>query len=436
VTRRIVLACFAALVVGVLLVPATPVVARPPTLELASVGLDGTEGNGSSFGSSISADGRYVAFASSAAALVPGDTNGAEDVFVHDRETGQTTRMSLSSLGLQGDRDSYDPAISADGRYVAFASFATTLVPGDANRELDVFVHDRDTGTTTLASVASDGTQGDGPSLAPSLSSDGQRVAFESDADNLVTGDGNGTEDVFVRDLRRGKTTRVSVGWHDVEGQRPSFGAVITADGRTVGFESFAALVPDDANRVLDVFVRDLASGETSRVSVDSNGEQADAGSFSPALSADGRYVAFTSYAARLVPGDSNGLLDVFVHDRKTGKTERVSVASDGRQADGLSFTPALSADGRFVAFPSEADDLVPGDTNGMRDVFVRDVVARRTTRLGTPPGGGQGNGPSLAPAISASGTVVAFGSFASNLVAGDPNALQDVSVAEAAESK
>jgi Tol biopolymer transport system component len=436
VARRVVLACFAALVVGALLFPAVPVVARPPALELASVGVDGAEGNGSSFGSSISADGRYVAFASSAATLVPGDTNGAEDVFVHDRSTGHTTRVSLSSLGVQGDRDSYDPAISADGRYVAFASFATTLVPGDANRELDVFLHDRDSGATTLVSVASDGAQGDGPSLAPSISGDGRRVAFESDAANLVAGDANRTEDVFVRDIPSGKTTRVSLGWQDAEGQRPSFGGVISADGKVVGFESFAPLVPDDTNRMLDVFVRDLAAKKTTRSSVASGGEEGDAGSFSPALSADGRYVAFASSATGLVPGDRNGLLDVFLHDRETGTTDRVSVASDGGEADGFSFTPALSADGRYIAFPSEATDLVPGDTNGIRDVFVRDVVAGRTSRLGTPSGGGEGNGPSLAPAISASGGVVAFGSFASNLVAGDSNALQDVFVAVPEEVK
>jgi Tol biopolymer transport system component len=424
VARRVVLSCLAALVAGALLFPAVPVVARPPALELASVGVNGAEGDGSSFGSSISADGRYVAFASSAATLVPGDTNGAEDVFVHDRSTGQTTRVSVSSLGLQGDRDSYDPAISADGRYVAFASFATTLVPGDANGELDVFLHDRESGATTLVSVASDGAQGNGPSLAPSISGDGRRVAFESSADNLVAGDTNRTEDVFVRDIPTGKTTRVSVGWQDREGQRPSFGAAISADGKVVGFESFAPLVPDDTNRMLDVYVRDLAAKKTTRSSVASGGEEGDAGSFSPALSADGRYVAFASSATDLVPGDRNGLLDVFLHDRQTGKTERVSVASDGREADGFSFTPALSADGRFVAFPSEATDLVPGDTNGVRDIFVRDVVAGRTTRLC------QGNGPSLAPAISASGAVVAFGSFASNLVPGDSNALQDVFVA------
>jgi Tol biopolymer transport system component len=435
VTRPIALASTAVVVAGALLLP-HPVVARPPILELASVGVDGTHGNGSSFGSSISADGRYVSFASSAATLVPGDTNDAEDVFVHDRQTGRTARVSLSSQGIQGDRDSYDPSISADGRYVAFASFATTLVPNDLNDELDVFVHDLKSGTTILVSVASDGTQGDGPSLAPSVSANGGRVAFESEAANLVGDDANATDDVFVRDVASGKTTRVSVGWRDGEGQRPSFGPVISADGRLVAFESFAPLVQDDTNRVLDVFVRDLAARTTTRTSVTSDGAEADAGSFSPALSADGRYVAFTSYAAGLVPADGNGLLDVFVHDRATGRTVRASVAADGREADGLSFTPSLSADGRFVAFPSEADDLVDGDTNGIRDVFVHDLDTGRTTRLSTPAAGGQGNGPSLAPAISGSGAVVAFGSFASNLVPGDSNALQDVFVAGTGEGK
>ncbi len=421
--------CSALLVLGALLVVwPTPVRARATGLSLVSVALDGSEGDGASFGPSISADGRLVAFASSADTLVSGDTNGAEDVFVSDRVSGRITRVSVSSGGVQGDRDSYDPSISADGRHVAFASFATTLVSGDSNGQLDVFVHDIARGTTTRASVASGGTQGDGPSLAPSMSGDGRLVAFESIAGTLVSDDRNGTEDVFVHDFGTGETTRLSVGPEGAEAENPSFGAAFSADGSTVAFESFSStLVPGDTNHALDVFVRDLAGGRTSRVSVSTGGVQADDRSYSPSLSADGRSVAFASFAGTLVPAGGPGRLHVFLHDRDTGTTELVSMASEGTPADGLSFTPSVSGDGRLVAFPSEAANLVPGDTNGVRDIFVRDVAARTTVRVSTASDGTQGNGPSLGPALSGSGQLVAFGSLAANLVADDGNALPDV---------
>jgi Tol biopolymer transport system component len=425
----------ALLMLGALVFPATPVGAGAAArVSLVSVAPDGDEGDGSSFGPSISADGRYVAFASSADTLVAGDTNGAEDVFVSDRVGGRVSRVSVSSDGLQGDRDSYDPAISADGRYVAFASFATTLIQDDTNNELDVFVHEVSTGLTTPVSVASSGTQGDAPSLAPAISGDGRLVAFESDAGTLVPDDRNGTEDVFVHDVGTGHTTRVSVGPGGAEAENPSFGAALSADGSTVGFESFSArLVPDDTNHALDVFVRDLAAGRTSRVSVAPDGMQSDDRSYSPSLSADGRWVAFASFASTLAPGGGGGILHVFVHDRDTGTTELVSVDSDGTPANALSFTPSVSADGRFVAFPSEAANLVPGDTNQARDIFVRDVVAGTTVRVSTTSDGTEGDGPSLGPALSGSGQLVAFGSSATNLVSGDGNALPDVFLSEGA---
>jgi Tol biopolymer transport system component len=431
VAHRSGLAYSALLVLGALVVSPPPVNAGATRLSLVSVALDGSEGDGASFGPSISADGRFVAFASSADTLVAGDTNGVEDVFVSDRVGRQISRVSVSSAGVQGDRDSYDPSISADGRYVAFASFATTLVSGDSNEELDVFVHDIATGTTSRVSVASGGLQGDGPSLAPSISGDGRLVAFESDATTLVPDDRNGTEDVFVHELGPGATTRVSVGPGGAEAENPSFGAAVSADGSTVAFESFSStLVDGDTNHALDVFVRDLAAGRTSRVSVTSEGVQADDRSYSPSLSADGRSVAFASFASTLAPGSGRDRLQVFLHDRDTGTTELVSMTPEGAPADGLSFTPSVSGDGRLVAFPSEAANLVPGDTNGVRDIFVRDVAARTTSRV-TASDGTEGNGPSLGPALSGSGQLVAFGSLATNLVADDGNALPDVFLSE-----
>jgi Tol biopolymer transport system component len=344
-------------------------------VQRVSLASDGSQATGPSSGSPISADGRFIAFQSAATDLVPGDTNGLVDVFVHDRLTGQTTRVSVASDGTQATGGSVSPALSADGRFVAFFSDAPNLVPGDTNGLFDVFVHDRLTGETTRVSVASGGAQATGgDSLNAVLSADGRFVAFASEATNLVPGDTNGATDVFVRDRLTGQTTRVSVASDGAQATGTSFFPAISGDGRFVAFDSDATnLVPFDTNGFSDVFVRDRLTGETTRVSVASGGAQATGGgSRRPALSGDGRFVVFDSGATDLVPGDTNGLMDIFVHDRLTGQTARVNVSAGGAQATGGdSSTPALAADGRFVAFPSLATNLVPDDTGGFADVFV-----------------------------------------------------------------
>ncbi len=407
----------------------------PGITERVSVASDGTEANSySRYSPAISSDGRHVAFPSTASNLVPGDTNGAQDVFVHDRETGVTERVSVASDGTQANAFSYDPAISADVRYVAFYSEASNLVPGDTNGTRDVFVHDRETGVTERVSVASDGTEANSYSVKPTISADGRHVAFWSYASNLVPGDQVGIEDVFVHDRETGVTERVSVAFVGGQANAHSFLPAISADGRHVAFQSRASnLVPGDINEAVDVFVHDRATGATERVSVASDGTQGNFESrFSPAISADGRYVAFASFASNLVPGDTSEALDVFVHDRATGATERVSVASDGAEASGVyrdSFNPAISADGRYVAFEGRASTLVPGDTNGVHDVFVHDRVTGTTERVSMASDGAEANALSGLPAISADGRHVVFPSFASNLVPGDTNEALDVFV-------
>jgi Tol biopolymer transport system component len=399
-----------------------------------SVASDGTQGNDISAYHSISADGRYVAFWSEASNLVPGDTNGWPDIFVHDRQTGQTSRVSVASDGTQGNGWSgYYPSISADGRYVTFYSHASNLVPGDTSNVPDVFVHNRQTGQTTRVSVASDGTQGNDGSWFPSISADGRYVAFLSRASNLVPGDINRWwYDVFVHDRQTGQTTRVSVASDGTQGNGGSrwLPPSISADGRYVAFSSDASnLVPGDTNAAPDVFVHDRQTGHTSRVSVASDGTQGNAGSVGHSISADGRYVAFASGASNLVPGDTNNYTDVFVHDRQTGQTSRVSVASDGTQGNRYSSRPSISADGRYVAFISEASNLVPGDTNAAIDIFIHDRQTGQTTRVSVASDGTQGNNHSDSPSISAVGRYVAFHSDASNLVPGDTNNAQDVFV-------
>jgi Tol biopolymer transport system component len=342
-----------------------------------SVDSAGSEGDGLSSGPSMSADGRFVAFYSDATNLVAGDLNGARDVFVHDRQTGETTRVSVDSSGVEGNGLSSGPSISADGRFVTFYSDANNLVQGDANAVRDVFVHDRQTGVTTRVSVDSSGAEANAASSGPSISADGLFVAFYSDATNLVPGDGNAVRDAFVHNRQTGVTTRVSVDSSGAEGNALSSGPWISGDGQSVAFYSDATnLVSTDTNGVRDVFVHDLTGGRTTLVSADSHEVIGNDKSGDPSISFDGRYVAFYSDATNLVSGDTNAVRDVFVHDRQTGFTGRVSVDSGGVQGDGASNGAAISGSGHDVAFYSDATNLVPGDLNSDEDVFVYSSVA------------------------------------------------------------
>lgn len=393
-----------------------------------SVASDGKQGNSAGLNASISANGRYVVFTSWASNLVPGDTNDGSDVFVRDTMAGVTTRVSVASDGTQGNGQSYTPSISANGRYVAFGSDASNLVPGDTNTFRDIFVRDTAIGTTTRVSVASSGTQGNNASSTPSISADGRYVAFASEASNLVPGDTNDYNDIFVRSIVTGTTARVSVASDESQGNSASYTPSISADGRYVAFASFGSnLVPGDTNEQEDVFVRDIVAGKTARVSTASDGTQGDRGSLTPSISADGRYVAFGSYASSLVPSDTNGTHDIFLRDTVTGATTRISMAADGTQGNNESYSPSISAEGRCVAFWSKAPNLIPSDTNGMPDTFVRDTVTGAVTRVSIASNGTQGNLASHTPSISADGRYVAFESYASNLVPGDTNASEDL---------
>jgi Tol biopolymer transport system component len=399
-------------------------------LVLTVLPVAGAQGDSDSYYPSISADGRYVTFESDATNLVSGDTNAKFDVFVRDRQTGTTTRVSKSSAGAEGNDISEYPTISADGRYVTFESDATNLVSGDTNGAVDVFVRDRQAGTTTRVSKSNAGVEGDDASLNPAISSDGRYVAFHSIATNLVSGDTNGNSDIFVRDRQTGTTTRVSRDSAGVEGNGDSNYPSLSADGRYVAFWSNANnLVSGDTNAVTDVFVRDRQTGTTTRVSRDSAGVEGNDDSLRPSISADGRYVAFWSYATNLVTGDTNGAVDVFVRDRQTGTTTRVSRDSAGVEGNDDSYTPSISADGRYVTFESDATNLVSGDTNAMYDIFVRDRQTGTTTLVARDSAGVVGNGPSEYPTISSDGRYVAFHSIATNLVSGDTNAMYDIFV-------
>ena len=385
----------------------------------------------------ISSTGRYVAFTSSAR-LVPADTNNAPDVYLRDRGTGLTKRVSVSSAGVQSNFSSSNPSVTPDGRYVAFQSYANNFWPGDTNNTTDIFVRDMVNGTTELVSLTSEGITtpgvGDGSAM-PSISADGRYVAFESPSPWMVDGDFNNTTDVFVRDRTAGTTERVSLTTAGGEGSQASgeSGFAISADGRNVVFNSLAPdLVADDTNNSYDVFVHDRSLDTTKRVSVSSAGAQADLGSGPVAISGNGLYVSFASPATNLVTGDTNDMTDVFVRDLAAGVTTLVSVATNGTQGNSGSTFPSLSYSGRYVAFTSSASTLAPGDNNlEAADVFVRDRIAETTRRVSVGPGGAEGNSSSgnSGPAISSNGQHVAFDSLATNLVTNDTNRVADVFV-------
>ncbi len=402
-----------------------------------SVDSHGLPVEGASYGAALSADGRYVTFASLSSELVPLDTNGVVDVFVRDRVSGSVVRASVSTSGAQANADCQGQFLSADGRYVVFRSNASTLVPGDTNGVADVFLRDLVNGTTERISVATNGAQGNSDSYYGTITPDGRYVLFTSEASNLVANDTNSAPDAFVRDRVTGVTERVSVSSSGAETASFSFSVsgTISSDGRLVSFDSSSNnLVPLDTNNVVDAFVHDRVTGITQRVNLSSSGQEAASDSENSSISADGRYVVFTSEADNLVAGDTNGKDDVFVRDLLLGTTVRASVGPLGIESNYDSYNyyahTAISDGGRFVVFQSYASNLTTIiDPNGAYDVFVHDMVLGTTTLVSINSAGAPGTGESTRPTISGNGRYIAFESTSQDLVAGDVNALRDVFV-------
>ena len=395
---------------------------------LISAGLNGLPSDGISAAASVSADGRYVVFESNATNLVSPATNGVNHIFLRDLTAGTTSLVSVSSAGVQGNSISSAPAISSDGRYVAFESRSTNLVVPAANGVNHIFLRDLTAGTTSLVSVSSAGVQGNSISSAPAISSDGKYVAFESRSTNLVIPATNGLNHIFLRDLTSGTTSLLSVNITSTPANGNSSAPAITADGKYVAFESNATdLIVQVTFGVSQIFLRDLAASTTSLVSVNSIGSQGNGPSFAPAISADGRYVAFESFASNLTGSDINALKDIFVRDLGAAATVLVSVSSGGVQGNSTSSAPAISADGRYVAFESLATNLVSPGTNGVSHIFVYDLNTGLTALVSASPLGTEGNAGSFAPAITGDGGFIAYESNASNLIDNDTNALKDI---------
>ncbi len=381
----------------------------------------------------VSADGRYVIFHSAATNLVAGDTNGDIDAFIKDTQTGVITRISTDGSGNQANDSSFPAGISANNRYVTLLSAATNLVAGDTNGARDVFVKDLQTGNVSRISTDSSGNQSNGGSTDAQISADGRYVAFASVATNLVAGDTNGQNDIFVKDLQTGSISRANT---TNLGAEASSGLVsywaFSANGRYVVFDSTATnLVAGDTNGQGDVFKKDMQTGVITRVSVNPSGVQSVSLSYQAAVSADGRYVAFNAGGDDLAPGDSNGTYDTLVKDTQTGSLIIASSASDGTQANDYSDYIDISSDGRYVVMDSSATNLVPNDTNGNQDIFVKELQTGNIARLTRDTNGVQGGaGYSYNPSLSADGKYVAFYSDVTNLVLGDTNATSDIFLA------
>ena len=382
----------------------------------------------------ISADGRFLTFASYAP-LLRGDTNGRSDIYVFDMSTRQLTMESALADGSPSNGDSFGPDISDDGRFLVFHSSGRLIPRSGQDPTQQIVLRDRQLDITTVLSTNEAGERGNDDSSGAAISGDGRVVAFESHATNLVPGaDGNGAaSDVYAVTIATRAIVRVSTtstGRQHATGA--SFGPSISADGQLIAFTSSAWLDEEhhrSARRTVkarplqpngelrNVFVRDLARGTTRRISRTNRGDP-NGPSYLPAISQDGRWIAFVSNATDLVTGDENELSDVFLHNLHTSKTSLVSRSASGEPANGASSRPAISANGQYVAFESDASNLVCSrrcsardlDINLLFDVFVFDRSSGVITRLSKDPESGWME-PSRSPAIDGSGNVIAFSS-------------------------
>jgi Tol biopolymer transport system component len=406
---------------------AAPSAARTVRVSVSSAGQQ-ANADSARGGISVSGDGRLVAFASDASNLVPGDTNGVRDVFVRDLVAGTTERVSLGESGQQGNGLSMNPSITPDGAFLVFQSRASNLVAGDTNGADDIFLRDLVAGTTKLITANENGQLANGFSETPAISADGRSVAFTSSATNLVFGDHNGLPDVFVKSLSSGFVQLASMAWNGAQANNASRLPSVNSDGTIVTFMTAASNMTQqpDINGADDIFVRNIDQQTTALVSADPDGNYVEAESSTPSISADGAFVAFDSNGP-ILPGLVG--FHVLVRDLGAATTVVADIQLDGNPASAYSVFGRLSQTGRFVAFISNSRKLVRGDTNGVIDVFVRDLQLGRTIRASVSSTGQQGNAESSSfdlPAISATGRAVAFASSASNLVPGDSNGFQD----------
>nr|WP_017200485.1 S-layer homology domain-containing protein [Arthrobacter sp. M2012083] len=384
----------------------TPTATDPGSggVEIVSFIPNDTPGNRDFYLPSISGNGQFVAFTSAVPGLVSGDENSVDDVFVKDMSSGTVRLVSATPQGQPGDLRSDGPAISADGKFVAFVSDATNLSNAFLPGTQDIYIRDLTGDSTQLVSATPSGNRGNGGSLAASVSSDGRFVAFFSTASDLVAGDSNGVADVFVRDVKSGTTRLISASASGGHANGSSDYPSISADGRFIAFSSSASnLVAGDTNGVVDVFVHDTTLGSTRLVSTPLNG-QPGKGSGGPSISADGRYVAYHSFSTSSTP-------NVFLRDMETGQARLVSEKPVGSSVDGFSVSPSVSGDGRYVAFITAELDMLSGATKQGEDIYVRDMQTGAMQLVSRTPSGLPSDDSHLMKTLSADGRYVAFSS-------------------------
>jgi hypothetical protein len=411
----------------------TPVaLAVPGNITLASTSDAGIKGNNLSQGLFISADGTKVAFWSLATNFDPGDTDQFADIYVKDLATGDITLASTSDTGIKGNNDSIGASLSDDGTKVAFYSNATNLDPADKDAVFDVYVKDLSTGALTLASTSDAGTKGNDYGLEPFLSGDGTKVAFRSSATNLDPADTDSFDDVYVKDLSTGDLTLASTSDTGAKGDGASISHSLSDDGTKVGFDSSATnLDPGDTDSIEDVYVKDLVTGDITLASTSNAGIKGNNVSAEASLSDDGTTVAFFSGATNFDAADTDSDFDVYVKDLSTGDVTLASTSDSGTKGDSTSFGAFLAPDGTKVAFVSFSDNLDPGDTDSIEDVFVKDIVTGDITLASTSDQGIKGNDLSFGGHFSDDGTKVVFLSSATNLDPADTDANEDVFVKE-----
>jgi Tol biopolymer transport system component len=364
-----------------------------------------------------------------AAAVVAGSTLVAVSVTSAGASPPSTTLVSIAHGHSTGAAAGLQSP-SVNGRYVAFVSLADDIVPGDTNRGEDLFVRDLKIGKTQRVSVSSTGAQANNSLMNimnHAVTGTGRYVAFGSTARNLVKGDTNGTYDCFVRDLTKKTTVRASLGVGGVQGNDTAGSCLVTDDGNSAVFTSFANnLVPGDTNDMPDVFVRNLVTGAVHRITVTPTGQQAARGGILMDMTPDGRLIVIESISGDLVPGDTNDEVDQFVYDRRTGRMTQVDVASDGTRPALSGEEGSISADGSRVAFETRAS-LDPADTNQLYDIYVHDLASSHTALASLGRNGVVGDGNSQRATLSGDGSVVAFDSAADNLFPGDVNNAADI---------
>lgn len=413
----------------------TPAQAETGVTILVSRSSSGVIGNDDSEYPSISADGRYVAFDSLSTNLSDLDNNiDKRDVFVKDLFTGEITLISRNATtGKAGNNHSAKPAISADGRFTAFESLATNLDSTCNNGYSHIFVHDQETQSITCVSINKSGTgtiiQGNGNSNRASISADGIFIAFMSEATKLVDGDTNGVADIFVHDCDHGETKLVSKSWDGSPADEFSYGAAISGSGRFIAYTSMASNLVEGFSDTapLDVYVFDQQDQSTSIVSLNNSGVPGDHNSEYPSLSHSGRYIVFESFAENLVSNDTNGKKDIFMRDTFLDKTIKISIAITGPNANDHSYRPVISADGKFVSYESLASNLISDFVNPIRDIFLYEIQTGETSLVSVDSDNGRSTHDCFSPTISANGRYVAFSSEVSYFAVGDTNNASDI---------